>query len=308
MRKILAVALVALATPSAASAYTAESLLHGINNIVLNDLDASAETQGTVYVGNNYNGSGGNVNPDGMPDFDLGSGIAGSLVVGGDINAVVNLNNGSAQIGGAVNGTLNNNGSGAMQVGVAGIPTADITSLLQNLSTDLASNPDTPGGTANTTDPNNVNFVSGSGDANGIQFFNISGSVLAGGTLTGITAPAGVTTIVNVGGTGPTIGINANQLGPDVLVNFYEASTLTINTAFNYSILAPFANVVQNGGGIFGTLVSYNLDQNAEVRPYAATTIPYGGILPAQQVPAPAGLALILGGLAGITVLARRKA
>ncbi|MCB9930631.1 MAG: hypothetical protein H6844_14615 [Alphaproteobacteria bacterium] len=65
------------------------------------------------------------------------------LVVGGDINAVVNLNNGSAQIGGAVNGTLNSNGSGAMQVGVAGIPTADITSLLQNLSTDLASNPDT---------------------------------------------------------------------------------------------------------------------------------------------------------------------
>ncbi|MCB9930630.1 MAG: hypothetical protein H6844_14610 [Alphaproteobacteria bacterium] len=53
MRKILAVALVALATPSAASAYTAESLLHGINNIVLNDLDAKCETQGTVYVGNN---------------------------------------------------------------------------------------------------------------------------------------------------------------------------------------------------------------------------------------------------------------
>ncbi|MCB9930632.1 MAG: choice-of-anchor A family protein [Alphaproteobacteria bacterium] len=114
--------------------------------------------------------------------------------------------------------------------------------------------------------------------------------------------------MVNVAGTGYHWH-QRQPVGSDVLVNFYEASTLTINTAFNYSILAPFANVVQNGGGIFGTLVSYNLDQNAEVRPYAATTIRIRRrILPAQQVPAPAGLALILGGLAGITVLARRKA
>jgi hypothetical protein len=53
MKKLLILAAMLLATTSIASAYTAESLLHDFNNIVLNDLDASAETEGALYVGNN---------------------------------------------------------------------------------------------------------------------------------------------------------------------------------------------------------------------------------------------------------------
>ena len=92
------------------------------------------------------------------------------------------------------------------------------------------------------------------------------GTLYVGGNITGITSPAGVTTIINVSGTNPTIGINANNNinKNDVLFNFYEARSLTVNSTFNYSILAPKADVTLNDGGVFGTVVSNNLDQNAE--------------------------------------------
>ncbi len=317
MKKLLISAAILVASTSMASAYTAQSLLHEFNNIVLNNLDASAETEGTLYVGGNISGSGYTVNSDHKPNGDLGGGIAGSLVVGGNVQNVLNFQFGDAQIGGAITGTLNNNGGGTINTGVAGIPTAAIANLLQMLSMELATNPTTPGGIANTGDPNLVSFASGAGDADMIQFFNISSAVLSGGNITDITSPAGVTTIINVSGANPTVGINANNNSNkgDVLFNFYEATSLTINTTFNYSILAPKATVTLNGGGMFATLVSYNLDQNAEVRPYNGTSLTdfgaFNGSLPTVEptaTPVPGALALILGGIAGITVLARRKA
>lgn len=316
MKRLLTAAAIALATTSTASAYTTQDLLNNFTNIVLNDLDAGAETEGTLYVGGNITGAGYTVNPDHKPNVDLGGGISGSLVVGGNVANVLNLEFGDAQIGGAVTGTINNNGAGTVNTGVAGIPTADITTRFQMLAMDLATNPDTAGGVANTGDINNINFASGAGDANMIQYFNISGSLLSGGNITGITSPAGVTTIINVSGTNPTIGINANNNTnkSDVLFNFYEATSLTVNSTFNYTILAPKADVSLNGGGVFGTVVSNNLDQNAEIRPYnnTATDDPGGfsGNLPAEAVetPVPTALLLIAGGLAGIAGFARRKA
>ena len=309
---VCAAAILAMSGGAAnAAPFSASDLLTGFTNIVLGDLTTGVETEGTLFVGGDYNGSGSTVNPDGLPNVDLGGGVNGTFIVGGDMNATnVQLQSGNAQIGGAINGNVNNNGSGTVSTGVSGVPVADVTTVLQNLSNDLAANnTNTPGGTANTADQNNINFVSGSGDADGIQYFNIAGTVLQTGTFTGITAPAGVTTIINVGGTNVTVGVNANQQLDDVLFNFYEATSLTFNSAFNYSVLAPYADVNLGGGGIFGNLVSNNLQQNAEVRPYNDTNN-FNGSLPdpsSTPVSAPATLGLMLTGAGIITLLVQRR-
>lgn len=287
--------------PVAAQAVTAQDLLNGWNNIVLNDLQANAETEGTLFVGNDYTG-GATVNPDNEPGVDLGNGLTVSLAVGGDVTSTgLNVNNGDVAIGGA-NNTANTNG-GTVTAGVAGIPTAQYISTFQTLSAELNALSDT-GGTANTSDQNNINFQSVAGP-DGIAVFHIDGSVLANGTFNGISAPSGVTTIINVSGTAPTIGVNGNFTDTMVLFNFYEATSLNIQSAFNYSILAPLATVTLNGGGINGTVVSYNLTQNAEIRPAH-----FQGNLPSSAstvVPIPGAAGLLLSALVFGGIAARRR-
>ena len=158
------------------------------------------------------------------------------------------------------------------------------------------------GGTANTSDQNNINFQSVANSAN-VAVFNIDGSVLQTGTFNGVNADPGVTTIINVAGTDVTIGVNANQTQSSVIFNCYEATSLTINSTFNYSVLAPFADVMLRGGGLNGTLVSFNLQQDAEVRPPL-----YDGIIPPTTVvPVPAAAYLLLTGIAALGGMAARR-
>lgn len=292
----------AAAGPVQAAGVDARELLKSFNNIVLNDLTTNVETEGTLYVGGDYDGNGSTVNPQGLPNVDLGGGIVGSLVVGGNINAnAVNLNGGHAVIGGTDFGGLGLNNGSTKSENVSGIPVAAVTSAFQSFSAELAGMAST-GGTANTSDQNNINFQSVANSAN-VAVFNIDGSVLQTGTFNGVNAGPGVTTIINVAGTDVTIGVNANQTQSSVIFNFYEATSLTINSTFNYSVLAPFADVMLRGGGLNGTLVSYNLQQDAEVRPPL-----YDGIIPPTTVvPVPAAAYLLLTGIAALGGMAARR-
>ena len=112
--------------------------------------------------------------------------------------------------------------------------------ISRDASLELADWDDTPGGTANISDRNNISFDA-VGDANNIAVFNISADALSSGTFKGVNAEPDVTVIINVSGTSATVGVNGNETGSNVLFNFYEAVTLNIDTAFNYSILAPLA-------------------------------------------------------------------
>lgn len=303
MLRTLAMTLVAVtvgATTAQASSFDARSLLRGFNNIVLNDLSTTVETQGTLYVGGTYTG-GATVNPDNLPNVDLGNGISGSLIIGGDFNGNhINMQNGDVVVGGSINGNINNNGGGNISQNVAGIPVDLIADQFRGFSAELSNFADT-GGTANTSDQNNIGFIAAP-DANNVAVFNIDASVLQNGTYKGVTAAAGVTTIINVSGKNVNVGVNGNLVQSSVLFNFFEAETLTVNSAFNSSILAPLADALLQGGGIKGTLVTNNLIQNAEVRPPL-----YDGTIPITAVPLPAPALLLLSGLFALGVVSRRK-
>jgi len=268
-----------------AAPITAQSLLGDFTNIVLGDLQANVETEGPVFVGGDYNG-GANVNPDMLPNVDLGDGVVGTLIVGGDLNGNANLQPGNAVIGGALNGSIGNNGGGQIRTGVLNIPVQQVIEELTGTSTFLSGVSGT-GGTASLSDQNQIRFQSVPG-ADGIAVFNVeNASFLSSGNFLGVTADPGVTTIINVGGEVVDIGINANNTNAMVLFNFYEATEVNIDRAFNYSLLAPFADVTQSGGGINGTVVSRTLTQNAEIRP-----LNFAGELP--DIPLPPGAVLLL--------------
>jgi choice-of-anchor A domain-containing protein len=297
-------ALVCLVAPAGAAALNALDMMQRFTNIVLTDLNAAAETEGTVFVGGNYDG-GANVNPQGLAPIDFGDGLSGTLFVGGDINGAVSVNNGDAQVGGSVTGSAVMNG-GTLYTGVAGIPVAEMTTAMTGLSSSLSLLSDT-GGVAALSDQNQLSFSSVA-DANNFAVFNVGASWMATGTFLGVTADPGVTTIINVSGTSVNIGVNANQSLTNVVFNFFEAQNISLNSAFNYSILAPLAHLSHQGGGVNGTMVTKSLQQNAEIRPLAGVN--FSGNLPgalSADVPLPAAAPMLLIGLAGLGAVAASR-
>ena len=294
----LAVAL--CAAPVSAATLAPTGLLSGFSTIVLGDLDARAETEGNVFVGGTYSG-GASVNPDAEPEVDFGGGLSGSFFAGaiGENVGGANVLNGDAVIGGAVprssriaanNGTVRENVAGLAATAADVAETFEaLTGMLQGLAA--------TGGVAETADQNRVRFESVAG-ADGLAVFDIDGEVLRSGTFLGVAADPGVTTVFNVRGTDVTVGINANVTDSRVLFNFHEAERLTVNSTFNYSILAAGADVTLQGGGVFGTVVAGRLRQFAEIRPES-----FSGRVPAP-VPLPASGLMLLSALA---VLALRR-
>jgi choice-of-anchor A domain-containing protein len=335
-----------------AASVNAVALLSQINNIVLNNLTANAETEGTIYVGGAYTG-GATVNPDGLASFTVGD-ATGSLVIGGASAGNPNVNNGEVVIGGSNAGSIVSNapgGSNSITVGGANsgfiqtaqpstisiggansgtlnpqggtaqtntgvipiIPVAEMTGAFRALSLELGALATTDGVVVNASDQNMLSVLSGS------ERFAVAHAPLAlvaGGTFLGVTQFAGQTTIINVAGQTVTVGANMNIDLPNVLFNFYEATSLTVNVGWGASILAPFANVTLNGGGVNGTVVSFDLTQNAEVRPYNDSFL-FSGDFPEDKttpppppspVPLPAAAWMLLAGLCGLAALGRRRA
>ncbi|SEA77728.1 collagen-binding domain-containing protein [Rubrimonas cliftonensis] len=343
MRFLFVAGVLALSGGAAgAASLDALSLLKSINNIVLNDLQAGTETEGTVYVGGNYSGAA-PVNSDNLGDATVG-GVTGALIVGGSNGGAPNVNNGATviagdnngqinangatgdnavtvggdnngfvqtaqpgaiSVGGANNGTLNAQGAGsvATNTGVTpSVPVAEMIALFQSLSLDLSLLADTAGAFASTSDQNQLRVTSGSET---IAIVNTTSALVSNGTFLGVNDFAGQTTIVNIAGKNITVGANGNNNEPNLLFNFFEAETVTFNRSFNASFLAPFANVTLNGGGVNGTFVSFNMTQNAEIRPYNDANL-FGGDLPAP-VPLPAAAWMLLAGLGGLFAASRRK-
>lgn len=298
---IVAATTITAAIPAQASSFDARSLLRSFNAIVLNNLDTQVETEGAVYVGGNY-GGGATVNKNHDANVDLGNGISGSLIVGGSFTGNnINLQSGDAFFGGSINGNFNNNGGGVISTNVSGIPVGSISQMMIDFSAELAALSPT-GGIANVTDNNNIGFIANP-DANNVAVFHIDDSGLKNaGTYKGVTADPGVTTVINVSGKNVTVNLSMNLTQNSVIYNFYEAETLNIGASFNASILAPLADLVLSGGGVKGTLVANNLDQNSEIRAPL-----YNGVIPVASVPLPTPVLMLLTALGALGVASRRR-
>jgi choice-of-anchor A domain-containing protein len=120
-----------------------------------------------------------------------------------------------------------------------------------------------------------------------------------------ISAPAGSTVIVNIGGEDCTLSYGMTLDGIDcthVLFNYYDASALTVNSmSLQGSLLAPKAALTLNYGGIDGiTVVGSSIQNSSSFRSYA-----FNGDVP--MVPEPSALVECLVGLGLIIPVMRRK-
>lgn len=301
-------------TSAQAASVDVLDLLQSFNTVALGDLNASSETEGTVYVGNDFNSRGYTVNSDNLAQGTIGS-VTGSLIVGGDVNgADVNVNNGTTQIGGADNVAVNDNSNSGVNTGVS-IPTADVTTALTSLSAELGSLATTDGASADLSDRNGTLINSGTGE-DGIAVLNLSVlesmRFLANGANGGFAGISdSLTTIINLRGTSLAYTSNFNVDNSNVLLNFVDTANLSINGgAFGFSILAPLADITATSGGVNGTVVGNNIFQSIEFRPFDDTTLFSGTLptidVPVSAVPLPAAAWMLLAALGGLGLVRRR--
>jgi hypothetical protein len=114
--------------------------------------------------------------------------------------------------------------------------------------------------------------------------------------------------ITGSGGTLPTI-TNAD---PNVIYDFVSASSLTVSSAFDGTILAPLASLTQSGSGgtINGSVIVASITQNADLYNGNAFTGDLSGLTNFTynaRVPEPASIALFSSGLAGVAWLRRKR-
>lgn len=254
--------------------------------------------------------------------------VHGGVLVGGDLNwqgptifgrVNVNGNANFGNSGGSIGGTVNV--VGLYTRPAFGFPTnavpPTVTAMpfdfdaVQNylLSMSSALSAITPNGT--TTISFNQVHLQATNPLSTLVVFNVTGAQMANAAGAGlfIDAPAGATVVVNVSGatdsmTSMGISLTGGVDKQHVLYNFYQASSLTINSiGVLGTILAPNANVNFAGGNIDGTMIAKNLSGQGESHWY-----PFQGSLPPlTPIPEPSTIALAGLGTLGLAWAGWRK-
>lgn len=270
LHKSFAYALIAsmvITVTASASPFDPLELMREYTTITLGDATINdPETPGTVFVGGtltapntfviNGNGGGGAV-------FDA------ALVVGGDTLGRITMQNGNVLHQGVfpTPPDFNNNGGGSVTQGFVDV--AGVAQTLNDFSEKLAGLADN-GVTAPAQSSQNGFFTVSGGSAPAV--LNITDMFLMGLGNPGFQfVGAPVATIINVSGTSITIpsGFNFNKPNgsENILFNFFEATTVSIDSPFGASILAPkaFVSAGTGAGRIQGNLVSAGLSQSVEI-------------------------------------------
>ncbi len=281
------------AAPVSAASIDAAALIQSFNVITLGDFNNQVHVHGRTFVGGDYNASQfSELNKDQFADIDLG-GISGTTFIAGDVNGSgLRSFKGSVQIGGAANATVDAQ-NGAKFTGVAGIPVSDVAAAMQSYSLflrDLGLAAGTTGVIAG--DSNNPVFSAGA-TVEPIEYFNLSASDFTNQN-SNFSANTGVLTIVNVSGATVNFAGKVSNPLPNVIFNFFEATSLTFNQTFSANIIAPNA-VVNALSNFTGTIVANSLSlRNGEIHPLVLTGLP---TQPVANVPLPASALLLLGGV-----------
>lgn len=236
------------------------------------------------------------------------------LVIGGNFNTVYGGSvNGSAWIGGNNGITQSYSVAGHVDTAATAVAPVDFAAArtqLTTLSSDLAK-VDATGSYAAMNQWNQASKVF-TGSGSNVEFFSLSASEFSSfNNLTFSNIAAGTTLIFNVAGQSATLGWQWQGLGNqyNVLFNFYEATSVTLNSAsLNASILAVNATINPGSGNLSGTIVANNWNNSVTLGKggFAAADTPLFGTAVAA-VPEPSSYALLLAGMAIIGFTANRR-
>jgi len=326
-----AAAVLTVAPAAHAAPLSAVDVLRLFNAATAGNLVSSQEIEGRAHVGGNLSGNTIQVGFKGVAPslFDelivVGSSSIGTInaqngsdvTIGGAATGTIELNGGSqgtrtARIGGAFAGNAN---QGTVLTGQTVVdpnfadrfPVIDFDGLIA----DSAALATLVGQSIDTSDFNNKKII-GAPDTNGLSVFTATMADLSGGGYT-IDLNGASTILVNVYGESGSFGMNA--LGgtfanaENVLWNFVEATSISVNTAIIGSVLAPKADMSGFGGSTEGSVIAKSITlTNGELHSRAfAGDFPSESTPPIGAVPLPAGLPLLLAGLGGLALLRRRR-
>ncbi len=282
------------------------------NLFVLDKADAKySSVQGKVAVGGNAAFTG----------YSIGAGAAGgdvNLVVGGNLKAMNGSTNGLTAVGGAASYS-GWSASGLQPAGTA-LP-VDFTAaadFLVKRAFELSSygTGAAPGTLGTVTSLyGNTQWVL-NGAASGLSIFNLDAAAIRSSNTFTINLTPGATALINVTGdvaslTGGLV-INGGTAS-DVLWNFHDASSLSFSgISMLGSVLAPNADYLGGWGQVHGSLMVRNFGDQKGATSLFSDGAYRGDLLqlePSLPVPEPATWLTMIGGLALVgAILRRRKA
>jgi choice-of-anchor A domain-containing protein len=293
---LLAVAIGPLAaTPLADVAFNYNVFVTGNFTAQYSDIEGGLAAGGTVNLNGYYVGM--NL---GSTDFSTSGGY--SLVAATDLIATGGTGQGNVYDGSAgglngftVFGKLTNGGGSPIDFAAAGTE-------LSSLSALLAASPTSAGGGCALV----YSTVTCTATEHGINYINVSDAVLTSGSeIKFVSKYSDATIILNVSGLSSNIGGGGwtfvNTSSNHVLLNFYDASALSLNGSLSASILASGANVTGTWGAMNGTLIAKSYNGSMQFNNH-----PFTGELPHTATPEPATFALAGMALLGLSVLRRR--
>lgn len=333
--KILsALVLATIATGTQAAPLTNQQIFEQFNLVVFNNSNSSSHVDGRSFIGGNLSGgdyvqhpdavapsnytgltilgnASGNIHVNGLGAVVAGNASnltvnTGNAVVFGNVNNSSFNGSGSYYVGGSAhNSNLNTQRDASLATGAAvtASTSTNFQSQLSGLSTKLSTLHDT--GSSVVFSGNKVTFQAVA-NAQGLAVFDLTGidTRVFSASEFQFNLNGARTVIFNSDETSANISANflggsARTVAPNTIWNFYNASSLNLNSEFGGSILAPLATL-KNSNNIEGNVYVSELVQRGEIHATAFT-----GTVPA--VPEPESYALILAGLGLLGFMQRRR-
>ncbi len=300
-----------ITTGASAAPLTTAEILSQFNLVTFGNVTGTSQVEGRSLIGGNLTSSWMVFNQS--PKSAAPSAYA-ALTVGGSIKGGAHVNNGgNAVVAGNVD-TLNMNGKGTATVGgtgtVQGGPVvrgvAEIPSFEAGLKESSAALAMLAGVQPTVVNKNKAVFDAA--PTGGMTVYSLSLDFFSLVNEVQLSLNGADTVIINVAGKSATLADNflgnAVAAAPNVLWNFYEATSLIFDRQFIGSVLAPYADVTVRNS-VEGTLIANSATINGRVG-----SRPFAGDLPsaaATAVPGPAALPVFLIGLGGLAAAYRLR-
>ncbi|WP_036831881.1 collagen-binding domain-containing protein [Photobacterium sanctipauli] len=269
-------------------------LLNNHQLIVFEDLESTSEVGGTAIIAGDLNGTASNYATHMSQAMPSGDG----LVIGGDLNVNVQVNNNyGAIVGGSNNGIVSLNGpSSGLSSDTSNYDFSQIQAELSQFSTFLASLPSNSLLTQPLGCCNNASFDVGNSVGSLAAVFNIDKEDIFENPLINsyslnLNSQMPSAIVINVAGENiddSTFSFNAigdfvsEAIAELVIWNFYQSETLNLTKAIHGSILAPLAELT-NHTEIKGSVAVKSHFQYGKI--WGPT---FAGIVPATEDPSPA--------------------